>query len=81
MTEQGDYREFTKDTATVIWGDCLAVLRHRVPSESVDLIFADPPYNIGKKFADFRDSWPSDQEYASWCQEWLKAEWNHGVLP
>ena len=35
-----------------------------VDDESVDLIFADPPYNIGKLFGKFRDSWPSDSTYA-----------------
>ena len=29
-------------------GDCLKILP-AIPSESVDLIFADPPYNISKK--------------------------------
>jgi site-specific DNA-methyltransferase (adenine-specific) len=43
-----------------------------IASESVDLIFADPPYNIGKQFGDFRDTWPSDKEYVTWCYEWLE---------
>lgn len=30
-------------------GDALTELK-KLPSESVDLIFADPPYNIGKDF-------------------------------
>jgi len=42
-----------------------------IPDASVDLIFADPPYNIGKKFADFHDKWPSDARYAEWCSQWL----------
>src|SRR5438046_1244756 len=64
-------REFATDTATVFWGDCLAVLNGRLPNASVHLIFADPPYNIGKQFADFRDQWPSDEAYAEWCHSWL----------
>src|SRR5690606_32141860 len=36
-------------------------------------IFADPPYNIGKKFGDFIDTWPSDEEYANWCFNWISS--------
>lgn len=42
-----------------------------IPDRSVDLVFADPPYNIGKKFANFKDSWPSDEQYAEWCYGWI----------
>lgn len=34
--------------ATVYQGDCLAVMRS-MPSESVDVIFTSPPYNLGDK--------------------------------
>lgn len=71
MTQSGQIKEFKKGNATIIWGESLEALRDRVPNDSMDLIFADPPYNIGKKFSNFRDSWPSDTEYASWCEEWL----------
>lgn len=43
-----------------------------IPDGSVQLIFADPPYNIGKQFGEFSDSWPTDIAYAEWCQSWLK---------
>ena len=42
-----------------------------LPDHSVDLIFADPPYNIGKRFGAFPDIWESDQAYAAWSQRWL----------
>jgi site-specific DNA-methyltransferase (adenine-specific) len=56
--------------ATIFHGDCLEAL-NSIPDASVDLIFADPPYNIGKKFSEFKDSWPSDLAYAEWCYQWL----------
>lgn len=56
--------------ATIFHGDCVDVLES-IPDSSVDLIFADPPYNIGKKFGDFSDTWPSDSAYAEWCYGWL----------
>ncbi len=38
----------------VIEGDCIEVMK-KIPSESVDLIFADPPFNIGLKYDNYND--------------------------
>jgi site-specific DNA-methyltransferase (adenine-specific) len=70
MNTEGD-RIFGNDSTRVFWGDAITVLQHRIPDESVDLIFADPPYNIGKQFGDFHDRWSSDEAYAEWCYLWL----------
>jgi adenine-specific DNA-methyltransferase len=64
-------RSFTDKTDVIFWGDAIDVLSCKIPDCSVDLIFADPPYNIGKRFANFIDRWPSDAEYAEWCGQWL----------
>ena len=42
-----------------------------VPDGSIDLIFADPPYNIGKVFNETQDRWQSDEDYLRWCYHWL----------
>ncbi len=63
--------KFEKDGHLIYWGDALETLRTEVESDSADLVFVDPPYNIGKKFADFNDRWPSDEEYAKWAYQWL----------
>lgn len=39
---------------------------------SVNLLFADPPYNIGKSFGKCKDKWDSEDEYLQWCYEWLE---------
>ena len=65
------YRTFEGANTTVIQGDVVEVLDRVVADGSVDLIFADPPYNIGKRFSQFVDQWPSDVEYAKWCESWL----------
>lgn len=56
---------------TIHHDDCAHALA-QVQDQSIDLIFADPPYNIGKKFGDFEDSWPTDEAYAEWCYSWLE---------
>ncbi len=55
---------------TVIQGDALEVLR-RIPPESVDLVFADPPYNLDKAYLTYDDE--KDREaYLAWCNAWLE---------
>ena len=43
-----------------------------IANRSIDLIFADPPYNIGKNFMDLPDKWDSDESYLKWCYKWLE---------
>lgn len=64
-------RVFEREGHVVYHGDAIHVLATAIPDCSVDLVFADPPYNIGKRFADFEDKWPSDADYATWCEKWL----------
>ena len=37
------------DNSIVILGNCINELK-KIDNNSIDLIFADPPYNIGKNF-------------------------------
>jgi len=62
---------FEKGGHKIFWGDALEVLSTEIQDNSVDLIFADPPYNIGKNFNGRQDKWLSDNEYLEWCYQWL----------
>ena len=42
-----------------------------IENNSVDLIFVDPPYNIGKKFGNFIEKWNSEEEYLQWSYKWI----------
>jgi len=46
---------FENNDHKLVWGDALHVLDGAVADASVDLIFAAPPYNIGKNFNGRRD--------------------------
>lgn len=50
-------------------GDCLDLLRG-VADESVDLVFADPPFNIGFKYDKYQDD-HEDEVYIAWCCDWM----------
>lgn len=58
------------DIHKILWGDALEAL-NTIPDASVDLIFADPPYNIGKNFNGTLDRWDTEEGYLFWCYEWL----------
>lgn len=63
---------FGRDDRRLVWGDTLDVLPTAVADGTVDLIFADPPYNIGKTFGNSTESWPNDEAYVEWCRTWLE---------
>ncbi|OFX14205.1 MAG: hypothetical protein A2Z18_07960, partial [Armatimonadetes bacterium RBG_16_58_9] len=50
-------------------GDVLHVLG-RIPANHVDLAFADPPYNLAKRYSGYDDR-VDVQEYFAWCDTWL----------
>ncbi|MDE0267269.1 MAG: site-specific DNA-methyltransferase [Thaumarchaeota archaeon] len=50
-------------------GDCINVMRDMKP-ESVNCIFADPPFNLGK---DYRTKFiDKNSNYIEWCGEWIR---------
>ena len=64
--EKFEYKEHR-----IIQGDSLEVLSNEVCDNSIDLIFVDPPYNIGKNFNGHKDKWATDEDYLNWCYKWI----------
>lgn len=54
---------------TLYVGDCLKVMR-RLPPESIDMIFADPPFNIGKRYGG-KPNTDNRADYYEWCSKWI----------
>lgn len=73
---------YYSDDTTLYWGDCCEVLR-AMPKESVDMIFADPPYFLsnggmsvhsGKRFCVDKGDWDKDtglQDKHNFNREWI----------
>ena len=55
---------------TILHGDCIEKIEE-LPDESVDLIIADPPYNIGKDFGEKSTVWNNLDEWLKWSKEWI----------
>jgi DNA modification methylase len=51
-----------------LWNsDCLTMLQN-IESETVDMIFADPPFNVGIKYKGYKDD---AENYRQWCEDWI----------
>ena len=50
----------------VLQGDCLSHLAE-LPEESIDLAFADPPFNIGYEYDVYNDR-KGRAEYLAWTE-------------
>ncbi len=77
VTFSASTKSFAKLSAvkpnTIHAGDCISFLK-RVealhPDGAFDLAFADPPYNLEKKYSQWDDGM-ADQHYLDWCNTWL----------
>ena len=54
----------------IISGDAFSVLTS-LPTNSFDLLFADPPYNLSKTFGTEKFKQTSLEEYETWLDSWL----------
>ena len=56
---------------TIKQGDCIAAM-NGLPAGMADLIFADPPFNIGYDY-DVYDDAVEHQQYIDWSTQWISA--------
>lgn len=50
--------------------DCINFMQ-QMDAESVDLIIADPPYNLKKDFGNNSDNWISVESWFDWSKRWI----------
>ena len=50
--------------------DCLMALPE-IGDTSVDLVFADPPFNLGKDYGNGVSDSLTEDEYLEWCSKWI----------
>ena len=55
----------------IICGDAFQTLR-KIRHQSIDLLFADPPYNLTKKFGKETFTQSSNKEYEGWLDSWMR---------
>ena len=67
LTSQDIVPKYSRKNGLLYENDCIDILI-RIPSGSIDMIFADPPYNIKK--ADW-DKFESQEQYIAWSMKWI----------
>jgi len=58
---------------TVYEADCVAFLNRVIqvhPEGAFDLVVADPPYNLEKRYDTYTDAL-AERHYLAWCEQWL----------
>ena len=60
---------FEDENHTIYQGDVLQVIK-TLKDSSVDIIFADPPYNIGKDFDGLVENW-DEGDFLNWTYKWI----------
>lgn len=61
---------FETNLGKLYQGDCLSLM-DEMENESVDLIFADPPFNLDKVYESKINDKMSDFEYLQWTEKWV----------
>ena len=49
--------------------DCIDGLQ-QIETATIDMIFADPPFNVGKKYGK-DDTKDKRDDYYDWCDQWI----------
>jgi site-specific DNA-methyltransferase (adenine-specific) len=61
---------FVTHLGALFRGDCTQILP-KLREESVDTVFADPPFNLGKEYGASVNDLRQDDEYLNWCRKWI----------
>lgn len=61
---------FSTSMGNLFKADCLEIMRN-MEDNSVDLIFADPPFNLNKNYESEIDDNLSKTEYLNWTEQWI----------
>src|ERR1700742_367191 len=56
--------------STIHQGDCLDVMAE-IEDSTIDLVFADPPFNIGYEYDEYHDR-REDEAYIEWSRQWME---------
>jgi len=65
----GKEESLNKFENQIIHGDLFEIMP-RIPDNSIDMVFVDPPYNLKKEYNNYQDN-KRDNEYIEWCNRWL----------
>lgn len=70
LFNNNNFDELHNAHSMAILGNSLETMK-QIKDKSINLIFADAPYNIGKDFGNNKDKWNTLESYIEWCKQWI----------
>ena len=70
IVSEGKEPIFKTNLGELYHDDSIQVMKG-MEDESVDMVFADPPFNLGKKYESEIDDSLSKETYLNWTEEWV----------
>lgn len=67
----GHKKIFSTELGSLYKGDCISLLSS-MDDESLDCIFADPPFNLSKEYDNGTSDAMKESEYLEWTRTWLE---------
>lgn len=61
---------YTSKNGLLYHGDCFDLFA-KIKSDSIDLVFADPPFNLNKDYGLHADDNMTQEKYLQWTRDWL----------
>lgn len=61
---------YTTENGMLFEGDCLEILPY-IESESIDTVFADPPFNLKKNYGTRVNDNLTAKDYLAWSRKWI----------
>src|SRR5262245_9158961 len=58
------------ETNRIHQGDCIELMQ-QIDNGTIDLVFADPPFNIGYEYDEYHDR-HEDEDYINWSRQWME---------
>ena len=71
FVSNGTRPHYSTGMGALFAGDCAKILP-KINAGIVDTVFADPPFNLGKKYRENTNDSLPELEYVGWCKSWVK---------
>jgi site-specific DNA-methyltransferase (adenine-specific) len=72
ISAEGGLREVYQSKYGILYQeDCLNFLG-AIPDYCADIVFADPPFNLGKDYGNGASDLLKSSDYLAWSKQWLK---------
>jgi site-specific DNA-methyltransferase (adenine-specific) len=70
LVKNGTRPDYVTAMGALFADDCLKILP-AIQDDAIDTVFADPPFNLGKKYRENTNDSLPERQYVEWCKTWV----------